>query len=174
MNRSWWTKIASIIYEIQKSWFWKKVNNWWWSVFVLLFCLSICTGEQSNETAIVSMFMSILNPYVSTMLCHWKPLKSIKWRSQPFVWTFICIRGEEHRNKKWNMMVICSSSPPFFVVVTNFEALCFHRNLPRRDDEVCYSPAGFFSSKMKTNWRLFSFPIPPEKAAMNSFVSGIH
>lgn len=62
----------------------------------------------------------------------------------------------------------------FFVVVTNFEALCFHRNLPRRDDEVCYSPAGFFSSKMKTNWRLFSFPIPPEKAAMNSFVSGIH
>ena len=43
-------------------------------------CLSICK-EQRTFASIVSMFMSIFNPYVSTMLCHWKPLKSIKWRS---------------------------------------------------------------------------------------------
>ena len=55
-------------------------------MMMICFCsiVSVCQFVKSNEhlrQLFPYMFMSIFNPYVSTMLCHWKPLKSIKWRS---------------------------------------------------------------------------------------------
>ena len=84
-------------------------------------------------------------------------MTTLSFIQQPFVWTFICIccnvtrlrcnkSGTEQKTRRW------FGSRLFFVVVTNFEALCFHRN--RRVRRRSLSACGFFSSKMKTNLRL--------------------
>ena len=85
MNLSWWTKIGfekkELIFSLANGEAFER--KWTNDDDLFLFycvCLSICK-EQRTFASIVSMFMSIFNPYVSTMLCHWKPLKSIKWRS---------------------------------------------------------------------------------------------
>ena len=146
---------------------------------LFLFFSFVCQFVQESRATKMQLFpclcqfSTLMFPPCCAIGNHWKVSNDVHNLLSELLFAFVARNtGTKSGTETW--WWFAPRRLLFFVVVTNFEALCFHRNLPRRDDEVCYSPAGFFSSKMKTNWRLFSFPIPPEKAAMNSFVSGIH
>ena len=169
MNLSWWTKIG--FKKGVDFWLEMKVLNLKESeqmmMMIICFCsiMSVCQFVKSNEHL---FYYNCFHVYVNFQpLCfhHAVPLETIEkyqmttlsFIQQPFVWTFICIccnvtllrcnkSGTEQKTRRW------FGSRLFFVVVTNFEALCFHRN--RRVRRRSLSACGFFSSKMKTNLRL--------------------
>ena len=163
MNQNWFQKRSWFLawnegVEFERKWTNDDDDHLFLFYYV---CLSICKEQRTfvllQLFPCLCQFSTLMFPPCCAIGNHWKVSND---DSVVHPATF-CLNFYLHllqRNSAWNKSGTEQKtrrwfgSRLFFVVVTNFEALCFHRN--RRVRRRSLSACGFFSSKMKTNLRL--------------------